>query len=327
MLVYAVVPVAQYEPESQITASIECLKELECDNFTLEVYYVIETFPGDKRNLRQNLPDNFEIVLRAHRGRKAGGLNDFLRMSENADYNADYLAIFDVDSRPAKDYIVNCVAALEKHDSAVSSSGCRFVTNKSNILTKIISIEYSIICDVYHRLSRSDSFLTFQAAGVLKRSFLEDEKFDEEASCSDSNLTVRAYLRGKVAVLANTTMGEQAPTTLKDLYHQRVRWYRCNVENLNKYLKPMIKKPIPFTRKLSWFCITIGAFFTFVLSPITILYLDKVLKLSSGPLEFVKIFVGLIGYAWFMTGCGIVASIKHSTSSKLEWRPTIRSNV
>jgi cellulose synthase/poly-beta-1,6-N-acetylglucosamine synthase-like glycosyltransferase len=327
-LVYVVVPVAQYEPESQITKSIECLKELEAGNFTLEVYYVIETFPGDKRNLHQRLPDNFEIMLRTHRGRKAGGLNDFLSIRKNTVNNADYLAIFDVDNRPAKDYIVKCIASLENHDSAVSSSGCRFITNKSNILTKITSIQYCFVSDLYLLLSRSDSFMMFQGAGVLKGSFLEDEKFDEEASCTDLDLTARAYLKGKVAVFTDTTMGEQAPTTLKDLYHQRVRWYRCNVENLNKYLMPMIKAPIPFTRKISWFCLTIGAFFMFVLSPITTtLYLAKVFELSDTLLDFVKIFVGLFMDACFMTVCGIVALIKHATSSKLEWKPNIRSDV
>jgi cellulose synthase/poly-beta-1,6-N-acetylglucosamine synthase-like glycosyltransferase len=327
MHVYAVVPVAQYEPESQIAISIECLKELEHDNFTLEVYYIIETFPGDKRNLHQKLPDNFEKIIRNPRGHKAGGLNDFLSMRKNACYNADYLAIFDVDSRPATDYIVKCVAALEKHDSAVSSSGCRFITNKSNVLTKVMSIEHSFICDLYHFLSRSDNFMMFQTAGVVRGSFLEHETFDEEASCTDLDLTARAYLSGNVAVLANTTLGEQAPITLEDLYHQRVRWYRCNVENLYKYLKPMIKAPIQFTRKISWFYLTIGSFFAFILGPMAIVYLNKMLKQSDTPLEFVKIFVGFTAYTWFMTVCGIVAIIKHQTSSKPEWKSTIRSDI
>ena len=96
MQVYATVPVAQFEPDSVITKSIECLKELECDNFTLEVYYVIETFPGDKRTLSWVLPDNFNIMLRTPRGHKAGALNDFLSVVKNA----DYVAVFDFDSSP-----------------------------------------------------------------------------------------------------------------------------------------------------------------------------------------------------------------------------------
>jgi cellulose synthase/poly-beta-1,6-N-acetylglucosamine synthase-like glycosyltransferase len=324
MNVYAIVPVAPYEPASQITKSIECFKELKCNNFKLDIYYVIETFPGDKRTLHWELPDNFNVILRNHnRGRRAGAVNDVLREIKNA----DYVALFDVDNRPADDYIIKCVAALEENNAAISSGGCRFVNNKSNVLTKVISIEYSFLCDMYHRLSRSDSFLTFQGAGVVKGSFLRDEKFDEEVSCDDVDLIARAYLKGGVAVLAKTTMGEQAPSTLKDLYTQRVRWYKADVENINKYLIPMFKAPVPFTRKITWFLVMTVPFLGFLLAPIVILYLGKIKNLSNGPLEFVKIFFGSIGHTWLMTVCGIAAILKHSTSSKFEWGPSIRSDV
>jgi hypothetical protein len=90
MHVHVIVPVAQYEPESQITKSIECLKELECDIFTLDIYYVIDTFPGDKRTLQWELPDNFTIMLRdTNRGRRAGKINDALDVIKNAGYDVD----------------------------------------------------------------------------------------------------------------------------------------------------------------------------------------------------------------------------------------------
>ena len=324
MTVYAIVPVAPYEPESQIAKSIECFKGLKYNNFKLEICYVIETFPGDKRKLHWELPDNFNVILRNHnRGRRAGAVNDVLREIKNA----DYVALFDVDNRPADDYIIKCVAALEENNAAICSGGCRFVNNKSNVLTKVISIEYSFLCDMYHRLSGSDSFLTFQGAGVVKGSFLENEKFDEEASCDDVDLSTRAYLKGGVAVLAKTTMGEQAPSTLKDLYTQRVRWYKADVENINKYLIPMFKAPVPFTRKITWFLVMTVPFLGFLLAPIVVLYLGQIKNLSDGPLQFVKIFFGSIGHTWSMTVCGIVAILKHSTSSKFEWGPSIRSDV
>ena len=168
MHVYTVVPVAPFEPESVITKSIECLRELECDSFNHKVYYVIDTFPGDKRKLCRTLPDNFKMILRnTNRGRRAGAINDILNEIENA----DYMALIDVDWRPAKDYIVKCVAALEENDSAFSSSGCSFVTNNSNVLTKIMSIENYFLCDMYRLLSRSDSFLTFKGGGVVRGRF------------------------------------------------------------------------------------------------------------------------------------------------------------
>jgi cellulose synthase/poly-beta-1,6-N-acetylglucosamine synthase-like glycosyltransferase len=326
MHVYAIVPVAPYEPESVITESIKCLKELTCDNFTLDIYYVIETFPGDKRTLHWELPDNFTIMLKTPRGRRAGNINDALDVIKNAGHNADYVAIFDVDYRPAKDYIIKCVAALEKNDTAVSSGCWHFVTNKTNALTKVIAVEYTFFHGLYQFFSHSEGFITIQGAGVLKGSVLDDEKFDEEASLDSVDLMTRMYLKGKITVLADTTMGDQAPTTLTDLYHQRVRWYRGLLESFSKYLTPMVKAPIPLSRKLSWLLFLLAPFFAFS-TPIAVLYLGDIKKLSNGPLEFAKIFIGSIAYMWLMTAFGIVANIKHSTSKQFEWVPSVRSEV
>jgi 1,2-diacylglycerol 3-beta-glucosyltransferase len=324
MRVYAAVPVAPFEPVSVITKSIECFKELECDNFNFEVYYVIDSLPGDTRDLHWELPDNFKILLRnTNRGRKAGAINDFLKEITGA----DYVAIFDVDGRPAKDYIVKCVAALEEDDSAVLSQGCKFINNMSNVLTKTASLESNFMCEVNQFLSRSHNFFAFIGPMVVKGSFLESETFNEEVMDETADMLALIYVKGEVAVLANTTIGEQAPTTLRDLYHQRVRWSRGVVESFNRHVIPMVNAPIPFTRKMSWLSVIVFFFCQFLLSPAVLLRVDKILKLSGGPLEFVKLLAGGIGYSCLMTICGFVAITQHVTSSKFEWRPPTRSDL
>jgi cellulose synthase/poly-beta-1,6-N-acetylglucosamine synthase-like glycosyltransferase len=323
--VYAIVPVASYEPESQITKSIERLKELACDNFTLNICYAIETFPGDKRTLHLELPDNFTILLRdTHRGNRAGNINAALNKIKNAGHNPDYVAIFDVDLRPAKDYLIKCIAALEENDDAVFSGWFHFATNKPNTLTKVIAIEHTLMHDLYRLLSHFDSFLILFGV-VVKGSFFTDEKFDEHALLDDFDLTTRAYLKGKVAVLANTTMGGQVPTTFRDFYHQRVRWYGGVLESLAKYLIPMAKAPIPFSRKLSWLFLATGPLWVYLETPLFFSYLGDMKKLSNGPLEFVKIFVGSMAYPLLLTACAIVAITK--ISKQFEWKPSIRSEV
>ena len=324
MHIYTIIPVAPFEPVSVITKSIECFKELEYDNFTFEVYYVIDSFPGDKRDLHWELPDNFKIMLRnTNRGRRAGAINDFLKEITDA----DYVAIFDVDCRPAKDYIVKCVAALEENDSAVLSQGCRVINNMSNVLTKNASLESNFLCELNQFLSRSHNFLAFMGPMVVRGSFLESEPFNEEVTDEVFDMLVRMYVKGEVAVLAKTTMGEQAPTTFRDLYYQRVRWSRGMVESFSRYLVPMVKAPIPFMRKMSWLSIIIFSTSQFLLSPVVLLRVDKILKLSDGPLEFVKLLVGGIGYSCLMTICGFVAITQHVTSSKSERRPLTRSDL
>ncbi len=326
MRVYAVVPVSQFEPESVVTKSIECLKQLECDNFNFEVYYLIETFPGDRRTLSWVLPDNFSIKLRTPRGRKAGALNDFFNMVTDA----DYVAIFDVDGRPAKDYIVKCVAALEEDESAVISTGCLFINNANSVLTKVISINYALTYTSYS-FSSGSGFFAIGGGGVMKASLLQGEKFNEETSVEDFDFMTRLYLKGKVPVLANTVAREQAPTTLKDLYHQRVRWFRGMAEGFGEYLAPMIKAPIPFIRKISWLSVIMASFCLFLSTPLTIsLFLANrhdVRKLSNAPLDGVKILLGCIGYAWFLTACGLIAILQHITLNASEWQDIIRSDV
>ena len=331
MNVYTVVPVAPFEPESIITKSIECLQELEHGDFSLEVYYIIDTFPGDTRELHWELPDNFKVVLRTNgRGYRAGKINDFLTMIENADYTADYVAIIDVDCRPAKDFIPKCVAALEKNDSAIFSSGCRLVSNESTLLTKLIAIEWSLICNTLINTAGPEDFRNLDGVGVLKGSLLKGERFDERATCDDTDFLIRMYLRGKVAVLAETSFGDQVPTTLRDFYHQRVRWYRALAESFSKYLIPMVHAPVPFTGKLSWLLEVVGFFFLPFLSlialPRFLMNMDKK-KLSGGPLESVKLLFGGVGYTWLMTIIGIVAIIQYATSSKFEWRSTSRCDM
>ncbi len=324
MHIYTIIPVAPFEPVSVITKSIECLKELECDNFTVEVYYVIDSLPGDKRDLHWELPDNFKILLRnTNRGRRAGAINDCLSVVKDA----DYVAIFDVDCRPATDYIVKCVAALEEYDSAVLSQGYRVINNMSNVLTKTASLESNFLYELNQFLSRSHNFFAFMGPMVVKGSFLESETFNEGVTDEVFDMLVRMYIKGKVAVLANTTMGEQAPTTLRDLYHQRVRWSRGMVESFSRYLIPMMNAPIPFMRKMSWLSIIVFSTAQFLFFPAVLLRVDKILKLSDGPLEFVKLLAGGIGYSCLMTICGFVAMTQHVTSSKSERRPLIRSDL
>jgi cellulose synthase/poly-beta-1,6-N-acetylglucosamine synthase-like glycosyltransferase len=325
MKIYAVIPISPYEPESLIKKSIECLKNLNCQDYEFEAYYIIDKTKDDKRNFNLLLPPNFKIILRNNnRGGRAGAINDFLSTINDV----NYIAIFDVDSRPSENFITECIEALKKNSSAVLSSGCRFVTNKNNVLTKIVSLEYGFFCDLYRLYHWSDGFLQFNGLiGVIQASFLKREKLDEKSSCEDLDLTQRMYLAQRVAVLAKTTVGEQAPITVKDIYSQRVRWLRGAAESYRKFLIPMLKAPIPFSRKLSWFLSLTAPFFAFLLSPFIIFGVDRISRVSDNPLEFFEILIGLLAYLWVITICGIVGIIQHLTSSEAKWKSVTRSDV
>ena len=325
MKVCAIIPIAPSEPNTLVEKSIKSLNDLDCGGLNFEAYYVIDSGGKERNALDRLLPPDFHIVTRNdNRGRRAGAINDAL----NVIGEADYIALFDVDSRPNADFLTECVRELTATSDGVLASGCRFVTNKVNTLTKIVSVEYKFFCDIY-RLGRwSGGFIQFNGAiGVSKAAFLRSAGFDERCSCEDLDMSEQIYLSGSRALLVNAKVGEQAPTSIQDLYNQRVRWFRGAVEGFRKYLAPMLTKSVPVLVKITWLSSLTVPFFSFLLAPFVPIYLRAIRAESDTLSESLAILFGLMGHTCLMTLCGVVAVGQHLASRKREWAGITRSEV
>ncbi|MGZ4901540.1 MAG: glycosyltransferase family 2 protein [Halobacteriota archaeon] len=324
MKICAIIPVAPFEPIALIARSIDSLTALDCTDLDFRAYYVIDGNGTDYSSLTQLLPANFRLMIRSeNRGRRAGAINDALSALEEA----DFVALFDVDSRPDKDFITRCVRAL-REDDAVLASGCRYITNKVNTLSKVIAIEYGFFCDIYRLFSLSKGFMQFNGIiGLSKADFLTQAIFDERASCEDVDMTQRIYLSGNHVTLAKTRVGEQAPTRVHDLYKQRVRWFRGALEGIQRYFVPIWGARISLVKKVTWFGSLIVPFFSYLLIPFVPRYLRCVRAESANLKELVMITCGLFGYTCFMTVCGAVAVGQHLIARNCEWGAVARSET
>jgi 1,2-diacylglycerol 3-beta-glucosyltransferase len=233
-----------------------------------------------------------------------------------------------VDSRPQKNFLIRCVRELESVRHGVLASGCRFVTNKESTLTKIISVEYRFFCQIYRLAKWSGGFIQFNGLiGVSKAEFLRSIRFNECCSCEDLDVTQQIYLSGKRALLVKTKVGEQAPTSLEDLFEQRVRWFRGALEGLQRYLVPMLTASVPAIVKVTWLGSLTIPFFAFLLVPFAPLYSRAIKAESETVSELLKILLGLMGYASFMTFCGAVAVAQYLTSREPQWTAASRSEI
>lgn len=325
MKVCAIIPVAPSEPNTLIEKSITSLGNLDCSGFDFEAYYVIDSSGKDYSPLFGLLPPHFHIVIRnGNRGRRAGAINDIMNVTEGA----DCIALFDVDSRPNADFLAVCVRELTATTDGVLASGCRYVTNKVNTLTKIVSVEYKFFCDIYRFSRWSSGFIQFNGLiGVSRAPFLRATGFDERCPCEDLDISEKIYLSGNRALLAETKVGEQAPTSVQDLYNQRVRWFRGAVEGFRKYLGPMFIARVPILVKVTWLGSLTIPFFSYLLAPFVFIYCRAISVESDSLSESFKILLGLAGYACLMTLCGIVAVGQHLASRKCEWTEVVRSEV
>lgn len=328
--VAVIVPVASFEPLSVLKKSVECLLDLEKGDLDVRVTYVLDLMEEADDRLKFLEEASVAVLARMdNRGRRAGAINAAL---DARDKMPDYIALFDVDSRPQRNFLIECVDALRSNRNAVIASSARFVTNADeNIVTQTIAAEYLFFSDVYRIFKRMGGFNQFNGLiGVLNVKLMEEHRFDrlnESVSCEDLDFTQKAYLSGFVgAFVPETLVGEQAPFSIGDLFNQRVRWLTGAYQGLRTYLGSFLRSEIPLSRRLAWFLALTLPFVAFLATPLVPLYGPRLWQRYGLRRGVVQIF-GLIAHVWLVTLCGVVALEKQAIGAGVEWKESRRSET
>lgn len=324
------IPVAPFEPLSIIKKSVDSLSKLENSDKDLNLLYIVDCPDGPDERTKYLESEHINSVIRRDtRGRRAGAINDGLATLRRSDgvLDADYIALFDVDSRPDADFITKCVNAIENDPKAAIASGSRYITNQdSGWAAKIIAAEYSFFEDVYLLFEKFDGFKQFNGLiGVLDARSFDSTLLNEHVYCEDFEFTQRIYINGKKPVLADTRVGEQAPTALKELYNQRVRWLSGALEGLIENISVFPKASISVNLRIAWFTSITLPFAAFLLTPLIPAYGLRLR--SKGHTRVICKTMGLIFHVWFITLCGKVALMNSIRHKKTAWTDSSRSNI
>ncbi|MEM2934429.1 MAG: glycosyltransferase family 2 protein [Halobacteria archaeon] len=322
------IPVAPEEPLVVVEKSWECIQKLEKNELEVDVIYIVDK-NGNIDEREEYLKGKKATVLARinGRGRKAGALNYALK---NLKDNYDYIAILDVDSRPEPNFLLECIALLEKDTKYAIASSPRYITNHSySLATKIVAVEYRLIADLYRLLNWSNGFLLFNGLiGVLDGKILMTHHLREDVKCEDTEFTERIYLMDRRAALAKKTrVGEQAGITWLELYRQRVRWYTGAYEGLKLYFKPFLRSKLPRMIKFSWLACMTLPFIIVVFMPLLPLYSKKIYELSSNTPDFLARLTGIFFYLFLLQFCGITVIIRKILKSDVAWTALKRSDA
>lgn len=262
------------------------------------------------------------------RGRRAGAINDALEVCKS-EGEPTYVAFFDVDSRPQQNFLVECVAM--QSENTIITSSARFITNEDeNIVTKTVAAEYCFFSDMYRLFDRIGGFNQFNGMiGVLNIRLMKKHQLDhmnESVSCEDLAFTQKAYLAGLVGrFTANTMVGEQAPTTIRDLFNQRVRWLSGAYQGLSTHLTSFISSEISMSKKIAWFLALSLPFMAFITTPVVLLYSARLYGKYGYRAAIMTL--GLLCHVWLITLCGAVVLSKQAFGGHVEWKESERSDV
>lgn len=328
-----IVPVAPFEPKEIIERSVKALIGAESpEMYEKEIFYVIDTDkkPAEDERiqyLRQETPEEVKTISRtSNKGRRAGAINKALEEMSIP----EYVAIFDIDSRPGEKFVKACIGQLEEEEKFFMSTCPRKIINgDQNFVTKMVEAEYDYLTDMQLLMDKTKSFNHFNGLiSVIDGDYLEEEKLNESRMCEDTDFTQRAYLNGKrPAINTESYLGEQAVTSLSDLYSQQVRWMNGALEGVIHFSKPFLRSNLPVKVKLSWLSVMVLPFFAAVLSPLALIHTAKNIFVTGEVLNSVEKGFALFCFAWFVSYCGAVNLFNLLLDREVEWTNSDREII
>lgn len=310
-----IVPVSQLEDSQVVLNSVKRIKALEYENLRVRIVYAIDTNSENDERIKLLKEEGVEVLSRQSRGKRAGAINDALRYL--ADFKPDYVALFDVDSRPEVNFVKECVDALEKDSMGYIASSRRCISNPVNLVSRTIQAEYHMLNFLLER----SAFKQFNGLiGILRADLLYEHKLNEDAITEDADYATRMHAKGYKAILVSTTkIYEQSPASWTDLLNQRKRWYYGGLQ-LWRYWD-VVKSSTNKRFILSWamaltmtYCIIL--FLPIVIfSPFILLFYSN----KASPKISLSVSAGLVLYLLILQYSALIAIFNFVRGRSVEW--------
>jgi cellulose synthase/poly-beta-1,6-N-acetylglucosamine synthase-like glycosyltransferase len=155
------------------------------------------------------------------------------------------IGFFDADSVLAGDVLLNACKYFEDPKVAAVQGRTLSINSEENMLTKFISYEEAVWFEAYLRGKDAlDLFVNLKGnCQFIRRDVLEKvEGFDGSFLAEDMELSARLTEKGyQIRYAPDVRSWQENPSSLKQLFGQRIRWYRGWMEIAFKYGRLMAR--------------------------------------------------------------------------------------
>lgn len=184
---------------------------------------------------------DIQLIERPERtGFKAGALAYGLQQA-----SGEFIAIFDADFLPPKDFLVKTIPYFEDEDIGVVQTKWEHLNQNYNVLTRLLAMALDAHFTVEQKgRNASGSFMNFNGtAGIWRRSCIETSGgWSADTLTEDLDLSYRAQLKGwKMKYLEEFTSPAEIPAFLSAIRSQQYRWNKGGAEVARKNLLTILK--------------------------------------------------------------------------------------
>lgn len=173
-------------------------------------------------------------VVSKENGGKYSALNYGLLFADS-----EFVVTVDADSIVESTALRDIVAPLIADASVGAVASNVKIFNRDSIVTNCQTIEYVFSINIFRRAFDHLGAVSVVPGclGAYRRSALEEVgAFDPHTLTEDFDTTLKILRAGYEVRFSEAVVYTEAPDTWRDLYRQRLRWYRGNVMTLRKHL-------------------------------------------------------------------------------------------
>ncbi len=199
-------------------------------------------------------------VLHKKNGGKHSALNFGLILVES-----DIIFSVDADSIVSRPALKLMVKRFQESKDIGAIAGNVKVLNKDSLLTRCQALEYLVGINIFR--SSLDILGSVSVVpgclGAFRKKFLRGGGlYDPDTLTEDFDVTIKVRKLGKtVQASPDARVFTEVPTTLKDLYKQRIRWYRGTFQTLLKHKNILTNPRFGYLQSLSYPLLLLSAFF------------------------------------------------------------------
>lgn len=227
--------VPAYNEEKVIARTIEGLLETEYPNKEI---IVIDDGSKDKTLEIANRYKSKVKVLHKENGGKASALNYGIAFAKG-----EIIVIVDADTIVGRNALKQLVKGFDKDEKVAAVAGNIKVRNRVNWLTWTQALEYVASIEIIRRAFDFFGSITIVpgALGAYKKSALEEVgTYHKDTLVEDFDATIKVLKSGFVIQGSTTSAAyTEAPQRLHDFYEQRKRWYRGNLQVVQRHFETL----------------------------------------------------------------------------------------
>ena len=250
-------------------------------------------------------------VIQKQNGGKVSAINYALRFAVG-----EIIIVVDADSIIERNTLKDTAKEFQR-PGVIAVAGEVKVLNPSNFLTNCTALELVLGANLMrpaYSLLGIVKIIPGALGGFTKKGLMQCGLYDRDTIAEDFDITVKIAKRGEKIVGMSATSYTQAPTTLKDFYKQRSRWYRGIFQTLLKHNDAMTSGRYGMLYRVGYpitvLMFIIPPFLDVIVIVLTVLAIVEGLSVSF-------MFAFVLFFAFQFVLCGIAIMMERNKKWKL----------